>query len=166
MTPRNILFLCSLNAGRAMVANGILNALDSPNYRGFAAGDEPDPIPCPEALSVLARHLETVKDLRVKHWSAFTQPGAPKIDVVISLCDNARGEICPVTLPGRPPMAHWDITDPSSAPNISARQIALEQVYHELHARILDLIDIPRDKTGKNLEKAINAIGWLNARAA
>lgn len=166
MPPRNILFLCSYNAGRAMVAKGILNALASPDYRGFAAGDEPDPLPCPEALSVLARHLDTVQGIRVKHWSVFTRPGAPKIDVVISLCNNAVGEICPVTLPGRPLTAHWDITDPSLARDAPGRRAAFEQVYQELYTRIADLVDIPLVKTGKKLEKTINAIGWLNSHAA
>ncbi|MCR6658472.1 MAG: hypothetical protein NVV72_03690 [Asticcacaulis sp.] len=166
MSPRNILFLCSFNAGRAMVAKGILNAFASPDYRAFAAGDEPEPTPCPEALSVLARHLETVQGVRVKHWSVFTRPGAPKIDVVISLCNNAMGEICPVTLPGRPLTAHWNITDPSTFPDAAGRRAAFEQVYQELYARITDLIEIPLAKEGKKLEKTINTIGWLNASAA
>lgn len=163
MSPRNILFLCSYHAGRAMVAKGILNAFASPDYRGFAAGDEPEPTACPEALSVLARHLETVQGVRVKHWSVFTRPGAPKIDIVINLSHTAAGEICAVTLPGRPLMAHWDITDPFSAADHRA---AFEQVYQELYTRIADLIEIPQTKSGKKLEKTINAIGWLNAAAA
>ncbi|MFT4074206.1 MAG: hypothetical protein QM647_01660 [Asticcacaulis sp.] len=166
MPPRNVLFLCSYNAGRAMVAKGILNAFASPDYRAFAAGDEPQPTPCPEALSVLARHLETVQGVRVKHWNVFSRPGAPTIDIVINLSDTAEGEICPVTLPGRPLMAHWDITDPLAVTDSSARRAAFEQVYQELYVRVADLIDIPLVKTGKKLEKTINAIGWLNSRAA
>jgi arsenate reductase len=166
MPPRNILFLCSYNAGRAMVAKGILNAFSSPDYRGFAAGDEPEPTPCPEALSVLARHLETVQGVRVKRWDVFARPGAPKIDIVINLCHTAYGEICAVTLPGNPLMAHWDITDPSTAREGAPRHAAFEQIYQELFARITDLIDIPPAKEGRKLEKTINAIGWLNANAA
>lgn len=162
MSPRHILFLCSYNAGRAMVAKGILNAFASPDYRGFAAGDELQPTPCPEALSVLARHLDTVQGVRVKHWSVFERSNAPKIDIVINLSHTASGEICPVTLPGRPLMAHWDITDPSGAMD---RRAAFEQVYHELYTRIADLIDIPLTREGRKLEKTINAIGGLNATA-
>lgn len=108
----NVLFLCTHNSARSILAEALLNHLGQGRFRAFSAGSEGGPGPKPLALKVLADGSVPTGGLRSKTWDEFAGPGAPVMDLVITVCDQAAGEPCPVW-PGRPVTAHWGIEDPS-----------------------------------------------------
>ena len=108
----NVLFLCTHNSARSIMAEGIINALGRGRFKGFSAGSHPAAAPNPLALATLRRlHLPT-EGLRSKDWSELAKPGAPPMDFIFTVCDQAAGEVCPVW-PGQPMTAHWGVEDPS-----------------------------------------------------
>jgi len=164
MAPRHILFLCTYNAGRSIIAESLVNTLNSPHYHAFSAGDAPVAHASSDALSLLARKAQVIRGLYPKHWQIFSKPNAPHIDVVITLCNNAKGEIC-ANLPGYPLIAHWDTTDPSSYTTQSERAEAFSRLFQELQSKISDLVKIPLSLQGAKLVQKINSIGWRNLEA-
>jgi arsenate reductase len=110
--PLNILFLCSHNSARSILAEGILNGLGKGRFRAFSAGSHPAPGPNPLALETLQRQQLPTEELRSKAWDEFAEEGAPVMDFVITVCDRAAGEVCPVW-PGQPVTAHWGVEDPA-----------------------------------------------------
>ncbi len=107
----NVLFLCTHNSARSIMAEVIANYVGRGKFNGFSAGSQPATAPNPLALATLQRmHLPT-DGLHSKNWDAFANPGAPVMDFVITVCDNAAGEVCPVW-PGQPMTAHWGVEDP------------------------------------------------------
>lgn len=115
MTPRplNVLFLCTGNSARSILAESIMGAVDPARLRGFSAGSFPAGRVNPFALELLARNGYATEGLRSKSWDEFAAPGAPELDFVFTVCDSAAGEACPVW-PGRPASAHWGIPDPAA----------------------------------------------------
>ncbi len=111
--PLHVLFLCTGNSARSILAESILNAIDPVRFRGHSAGSHPAGRVHPFALELLAKNRFPVEGLRSKNWEEFAAPGAPRIDFVFTVCDNAAGEACPVW-PGRPVTAHWGIADPAA----------------------------------------------------
>jgi arsenate reductase len=110
----NVLFLCTGNSARSILAEGILNFKGRPTFTAYSAGSHPTGTVRPEALRQLEQaHIPTT-GLRSKSWEEFSRPGAPKLDFVFTVCDNAANEVCPVW-PGQPLTAHWGVPDPAAA---------------------------------------------------
>jgi arsenate reductase (thioredoxin) len=110
--PFNVLFLCTHNSARSIMAEVILNYLGRGNFKGFSAGSHPGSAPHLLALATLHRLRFPTDGLRSKDWNEFASPGAPVMDFVFTVCDQAAGEVCPVW-PGQPMTAHWGVEDPS-----------------------------------------------------
>lgn len=141
MTPRTVLFLCTGNSARSIMAEALLNHVGEGRFRAFSAGSQPKGEPHPMALQVLADHGLPLDGLRSKSWNEFSGGDAPPIDVIITVCDNAAGESCPVW-PGRPVAAHWGINDPAAVEGSGQRE-AFERAFGYLEARIAALRALP-----------------------
>ncbi len=139
--PLNVLFLCTHNSARSILAEATLNHIGGDRFRAFSAGSSPreNQQPNPLALKVLQGAGIATEGLRSKSWDEFAAPGAPEMDLVITVCDNAAGEQCPYW-PGHPATAHWGYPDPSDAQGTEEQR--LEAFRHTLHAirRRLDLL--------------------------
>jgi arsenate reductase (thioredoxin) len=139
--PCNVLFLCTGNSARSLLAEALLDRLGEGRFRAFSAGSQPKGEPHPMALDVLRSHGFDVAGLRSKSWSEFASAGAPGIDLIITVCDNAAGESCPVW-PGRPVTAHWGIDDPAAVEGDGQRE-AFELALRFLRNRISLLVELP-----------------------
>jgi arsenate reductase len=132
----NVLFLCTGNSARSILAEAYLNAAGKGRFRAYSAGSHPAGKVNPLALDLLARnHLDTT-GLRSKSWDEFARPGAPKLDFVFTVCDNAAGEVCPIW-PGQPMTAHWGVADPAAVEGTDeAKHRAFMRAFTELSTRI------------------------------
>lgn len=139
--PCHVLFLCTGNSARSLLAEALLNRLGEGRFRAFSAGSQPRGEPHPMALDVLHSHGFEVADLRSKSWHEFAGADAPRIDLIITVCDNAAGESCPVW-PGRPITAHWGIEDPAAVEGEGQRE-AFELALRYLGNRISLLVALP-----------------------
>ena len=141
--PFNVLFLCTGNSARSIMAEAILNKLDAAHFRAYSAGSHPKGQVHSEAVRLLSELGHDTSALRSKSWTEFASPGAPPIDFVFTVCDNAAGEACPVW-PGHPMTAHWGIPDPAQATG-SPTEVALafQQAYGMLHRRISAFASLP-----------------------
>jgi arsenate reductase len=156
----NVLFLCTGNSARSIMAEAILNREGRPNFTGYSAGSHPSGLVRPEALKLIElAHLPT-EGLRSKSWEEFAKPGAPKVDFVFTVCDNAAQETCPVW-PGQPMTAHWGVPDPALAKG-SPEQIAraFRDAYLLLERRISLFLSLPLSSLEKMaIQNEINRIG-------
>jgi arsenate reductase (thioredoxin) len=147
--PLNVLFLCTHNSARSVLAEAALNHLGQVNgqqrFKGYSAGSSPrdNQQPNPLALRALGDAGISTEGLRSKSWDEFAQPDAPHMDLVITVCDNAAGEVCPFW-PGHPATAHWGYADPSNAPGSEDdRLAAFKQTLLAIHRRLELLINLP-----------------------
>jgi arsenate reductase (thioredoxin) len=132
----NVLFLCTGNSARSIMAEAILNSLGKGRFKGFSAGSHPTGTVNPFALEMLEKNRLLTNQARSKDWSEFSRPGAPSMDFVFTVCDQAAAETCPVW-PGQPMTAHWGIRDPAAAQGTDdAKRSAFLQAYTELYRRI------------------------------
>jgi arsenate reductase len=133
---RNVLFLCTGNSARSILSEAILNRFGNGRFRAFSAGSKPVGRVNPGALELLARREYPTDELRSKSWDEFAQPGAPQMDYIVTVCNNAAGETCPVW-PGHPATEHWDIDDPAGVGETDEeRRAAFEEAYAVLQKRI------------------------------
>src|SRR5437868_9124863 len=139
----NVLFLCTGNSARSILAEAILNHKGRPRFTAFSAGSHPTGQVRPEALKQLESvHLPTT-GFRSKSWDEFAAPGAPPLDFVFTVCDNAAGEVCPVW-PGKPMTAHWGIADPAAAEGTDAEKaFAFRKALKQLETRIKLFTSLP-----------------------
>jgi arsenate reductase len=150
----NVLFLCTGNSARSILAEALLNHLGEGRFRAFSAGSRPKGEPHPMALDVLRSHGLPAEGFRSKSWQEFAGPNAPAVDLVITVCDDAAGESCPVW-PGRPITAHWGIEDPAAVEGEGQRQ-AFERALLYLRNRIDLLLALPDERID---ELALRGIG-------
>lgn len=137
----NVLFLCTGNSARSILAESAMNKLGEGRFRAFSAGSFPKGEVHPMALELLASLRYPVEGLRSKSWDEFAGPGAPQIDFIFTVCDNAAGEACPVW-PGRPITAHWGIDDPAAVEGAGQRQAFMDALRY-LSTRISLFLALP-----------------------
>ena len=155
--PLNVLFLCTHNSARSILAEALLNHLGAVGgtrrFQAYSAGSSPRPNqqPHPLGLQVLQGAGIATQDLRSKSWDEFAGPEAPAMDLIITVCDNAAGEACPYW-PGHPATAHWGYPDPSAGDAPDALKLeAFRQTLHAIRQRLELLINLPEDKLHKTL---------------
>jgi arsenate reductase (thioredoxin) len=156
--PKNILFVCSFNAGRSILAEALVNARTDGRFRAFSAGDAPRQSLHPLTLEALHEKGISTAGLHPKAIEVFSGPDAEPIDFVITLCNNAAGEMCP-NLPGQPIIGHWDIIDPAEAPDAKGRKIAFNRAFMQLSNCIANLADSLDGDEPRNLRQVINMAG-------
>ncbi len=137
----NILVLCTGNSARSLIGEALLNHLGGGRIKAHSAGSHPAGAPHPDALAVLKAHGVPTEVLRSKHWEEFSVPGAPEMDVVLTVCDSAASEVCPAW-PGAPVACHWGLSDPAAATGGPAtRRAAFEETFQVFERRVRRLVD-------------------------
>jgi arsenate reductase (thioredoxin) len=156
----NVLFLCTGNSARSIMAEAILNFKGRSNFIAYSAGSLPSGTVRPEALEQLANAHIPINGLRSKGWEEFSKPGAPKLDFVFTVCDNAAKEVCPVW-PGQPMTAHWGVPDPAAATGTPEEvQKAYRDAFFMLERRISLFLCLPLASLDKlALKSEIDRIG-------
>ena len=158
--PYNVLFLCTGNSARSILAESVLNRLGNGRFRGFSAGSFPKGAVHPYALELLQRQDYPTGHLRSKSWDEFAGPGAEPLDFVFTVCDNAAGEVCPIW-PGQPMTAHWGLPDPAAAEGTEAeRRLAFAETLRMLRNRIGVFVNLPIKSLDKlSLQNRLREIG-------
>ena len=158
--PLNVLFLCTGNSARSIMAEAILKRAGLGKFKAYSAGSQPKGHVHPYALDLLRKLHYDVGGMRSKSWLEFAQPGSPKLDFVFTVCDNAAGETCPVW-PGQPMTAHWGVPDPAAATGTEAEiRFAFADALRMLTNRINIFISLPLDKLDRlSLRRRLDAIG-------
>lgn len=165
----NVLFICSGNSARSLIAEAIMNnlSISRGRFRAFSAGSRPRGEVHPYTRDLLAATGHSVKELRSKSWDEFAQPDAPVMDFVFTVCDEAAGETCPVW-PGHPMTAHWSMPDPAAATGTEAeRRYAFAEAYRHLSNRIGIFINLPGHSIADlALQQQLDDIGRPSAATA
>jgi arsenate reductase len=158
--PLNVLFLCTGNSARSIMAECILNRLGAGKFRALSAGSHPAGKVNPVALNLLRKTNFDVSGLRSKSWDEFARADAPKLDFVFTVCDDAANEVCPIW-PGQPMTAHWGLPDPAKAEGTEAeRNFAFADTMRMLNQRIGIFVSLPLDRLSKlSLKRELDAIG-------
>jgi arsenate reductase (thioredoxin) len=158
--PHNVLFLCTGNSARSIMAEAIMNHKGRPNFVAYSAGSHPSGSVRPEALRELEQAHLLTNGLRSKAWDEFSRADAPKLDFVFTVCDNAANEVCPVW-PGQPMTAHWGMPDPAAARGTQQQiEKAFRDAFFLLDRRISLFLSLPLSTLdGLSLKKEIDKIG-------
>ena len=162
--PLNVLFLCTHNSARSVLAEAIASRIDPSRIRAFSAGSFPSGRVNPFAIELLAKNGYPVDDLRSKNWDEFARPGAPMLDFVFTVCDKAAGEVCPVW-PGQPMTAHWGVEDPAAVEGSDEHKArAFMNAALVLRRRIELMLALPlQSLAGMALQREIDQIGKAGA---
>lgn len=160
--PYNVLILCTGNSARSIMAEAILNKLGAGRFKAYSAGSQPKGEVHPEARALLTQLGYDVSWARSKSWEEFAKPGAPKMDFVFTVCDDAAGEACPVW-PGQPMTAHWGIADPAAVTGTQAEvRTAFAEAYRHLYNRISVFLSLPFATLDRlTLQGKLHAIGAM-----
>ena len=163
----NVLFLCTGNSARSILAESILREDGAGRFRAFSAGSHPKGTVNPLALKVLKEFDYPADSFRSKSWDEFAAPGAPKMDFVFTVCDSAAREVCPIW-PGQPMTAHWGIADPAEATGSPAEiALAFKEAYRLLHQRIGVFTALPlRSLDQLSLQSRLREIGHMEGSTA
>ncbi|ANP85996.1 arsenate reductase ArsC [Rhizobium leguminosarum] len=156
----NVLFLCTGNSARSIIAEAILNRLGQGKFKAFSAGSHPKGVVHPFSIQLLKGLNYDTSFARSKDWEEFAKPGSPQMDFVFTVCDNAANEACPVW-PGQPMTAHWGVPDPAAAEGTEAeRHFAFADTYRMLNNRISIFVSLPMVSLDKlALQKRLDEIG-------
>jgi len=156
----NVLFLCTGNSARSILAECLLNRLGRGRFHAYSAGSHPRGAVHPYALDLLRRQNYVIDGLRSKSWDEFATPGAPRLDFVFTVCDNAAAEVCPIW-PGQPMTAHWGLPDPAAVyGNDAVKRVAFADTLRMLHNRIGLFVSLPIESLDKlSLQNSLRAIG-------
>lgn len=160
----NVLFLCTGNSARSIMAEVLLNSLGKGRFRAYSAGSFPAGKVNPITLELMKSKKLAVTGLRSKSWDEFAAPDAPQMDFIFTVCDNAAGEQCPFW-PGHPVTAHWGFADPAAAAGSpEVKRWAFEKVFQEISARIRLFLALPLDKIDRmSLQNQLRGIGQAGA---
>jgi arsenate reductase len=149
--PMNILILCTGNSARSIIGEALVSSMDG--FTGYSAGSTPKGAPHPMALNVLKAKGHDVSGFRSKSWDEYGGADAPKMDIIITVCDNAAGESCPYW-PGHPVVAHWGLPDPANIEEMNFQRAAFEDTYDALRKRITALATLPLAQMSQAEQKA------------
>ena len=160
MTRYNVLFLCTGNSARSIMAEALLNRRGAGRFQAYSAGSHPKGEVHFLALEVLKRNHLPAGQLRSKSWDEFAAPDAPRLDFVFTVCDRAAAEVCPIW-PGQPMTAHWGVQDPAEATGSPEEQLRVfQQTFRELDARIMNFTSLRLESLDQlSLQRQLDAIG-------
>jgi arsenate reductase (thioredoxin) len=157
----NVLFLCTGNSARSLIAEAVLNQLGRGRFNAYSAGSMPTGTVNPHVLDLLQRNNMSTEDIRSKSWDEFAAPDAPKLDFVFTVCDQAAGEVCPIW-PGQPMTAHWGLEDPAQVEGEEEQKRAVKDAFMQLNRRIGIFVNLPIEKIERHsLQKELDEIGAL-----
>ena len=158
--PLNVLFLCTGNSARSIIAEAVLNRLGAGRFRAWSAGSMPKGEVHPLSLEILRRNGFSADGLRSKSWEEFSGPDAPALDFVFTVCDNAAAEVCPIW-PGQPMTAHWGIPDPAAVKGTEeVKQKAFLKAFLQLQTRINLFLSLPVKSLDRlSLQQKLKDIG-------
>lgn len=157
----NVLFLCTGNSARSIMAEALVTTMGKGRFKGFSAGSQPGGIVNPLAIEQVANTGYPIDALRSKSWDEFGAPGAPHMDFIITVCDNAAGEVCP-HWPGHPMSAHWGFEDPAAVQVTSdeEKRAVFNRIFRQIMTRMNIFVSLPLPMLEKNaIQREIQAIG-------
>ncbi|PND26058.1 arsenate reductase ArsC [Sinorhizobium sp. M4_45] len=166
-TTFNVMFLCTGNSARSIIAESVLRKDGAGKFNAFSAGSQPKGEVNPFAIETLAGHHYPVEGLRSKSWDEFAMPGAPQLDFVFTVCDNAAGEACPVW-PGQPVTAHWGVEDPAAVEGTDAeKRVAFATTLRYMKLRIAAFAALPVESLERlSLTAKLHEIGQMEGSTA
>lgn len=157
---KNVLFLCTGNSARSIIAEAIMNRAGAGRFRGFSAGSHPAGQVNPHAIALLKALNHPTAEFRSKSWDEFAGPDAPKMDFVFTVCDNAANEVCPIW-PGQPMSAHWGLPDPAAVEGTDAEiAAAFADTYRMMNNRIEIFVNLPHESLDRlSLQRHLDEMG-------
>jgi arsenate reductase (thioredoxin) len=158
--PYNILVLCTGNSARSILAEALFNTLGAGRFKAYSAGSHPTGRVNPFALEQLRGLGYPIEELRSKSWDEFAQPGSPQLDFIVTVCDNAAGEVCPLW-PGKPVTAHWGFPDPAAVEGSDEqKRAAFAETLQQIRNRVQMFLSLPLETLGRTaIEGSMRAIG-------
>ena len=157
--PFRILFLCTGNSARSILAEAVLNRLGAGRFEAYSAGSMPAGKVNPFTLELLQDHAYPTERLRSKSWDEFARPGAPVMDVIVTVCDNAAGEACPIW-PGHPATAHWGFEDPAAFQGSrQEKRERFNEIYQQIYRRIEELVALPFETLDAAARQKLKSMG-------